>query len=319
MTVPPSGGRRLPVDVDVPDRRGSYRCSDASRLRDEPLTATASTVAAFLLLEEPGPWGPAMLRCLRVPEEVQERARVWERELGLRPLLVRRPERSGRAAGAPRRVFVVNARHGWAETALVASLDEVARWDLTGVRGPEGVGLDRHTQPLLLVCTHGRHDACCAERGRPVATALAARWPEEVWESSHLGGDRFAPNLLVLPGGHTYGRLDPAEAVDVVARHLAGRIDLDRHRGRTVVPWVAQAAEAAVRARLGETDVDAMSSHVLRRDPVGADVVVRVRGQALTVRVDVEANAPARLTCTAPGPVAAPAYRVSVAGWHDGQ
>ncbi len=319
MTGAPPGGRRLPVDVGVPDRRGSYRCSDASRLRDEPLTATASTVRAFLLLEEPGPWGPAVLRCHRVPDGVRDQARAWERDLGLRPLLVRRPERSGRVSGEPRRVFVVNARHGWAQTALVDSLDEVASWDLSGVLGAGGVGLEPHAGPLLLVCTHGRHDACCAERGRPVATALAARWPEEVWESSHLGGDRFAPNLLVLPGGHAYGRLDPPDAVEVVARHLAGKITLDRHRGRTVVPWVAQAAEAAVRARFGETGVDAVSSRVLRRDAAGADVVVRVRGQAVSVRVDVDADAPARLSCTAPRPVAAPAYRISVASWHDGQ
>ena len=100
MTGAPPGGRRLPVDVGVPDRRGSYRCSDASRLRDEPLTATASTVRAFLLLEEPGPWGPAVLRCHRVPDGVRDQARAWERDLGLRPLLVRRPERSGRVSGA---------------------------------------------------------------------------------------------------------------------------------------------------------------------------------------------------------------------------
>ena len=28
------------------------------------------------------------------------------------------------------------------------------------------------TGPLYGVCTHGRHDACCAERGRPVCAAL---------------------------------------------------------------------------------------------------------------------------------------------------
>ena len=47
-------------------------------------------------------------------------------------------------------------------------------------------------EPMLLVCTHGVHDTCCAVRGRPVAAALARRWPEATWECSHVGGDRFA-------------------------------------------------------------------------------------------------------------------------------
>ena len=67
--------------------------------------------------------------------------------------------------------------------------------------------------PILLVCTHGVHDTCCALRGRPVAAALAARWPGQVWECSHVGGDRFAPNVVVLPDGFYYGNLDPETAV----------------------------------------------------------------------------------------------------------
>jgi hypothetical protein len=51
-------------------------------------------------------------------------------------------------------------------------------------------------EPIYLVCTHGRHDACCAVRGRPVAAALAAAYPERTWECSHIGGDRFAANVV---------------------------------------------------------------------------------------------------------------------------
>ena len=46
--------------------------------------------------------------------------------------------------------------------------------------------------PLLLVCTHGRRDACCAQFGRPTAMALARRYGTAVWETTHVGGDRFA-------------------------------------------------------------------------------------------------------------------------------
>lgn len=297
----------LPLSVaDAPADR-AFRCSTASRERGEPLAATASTVPAFLLLEDPGPWGPAVLTCHRVPGRVRRLAAAWEQDLGIRPLLIRRP---GRSTPGPRRVFVANAVHGWCQTALVDSLDDVAELDLSAAISPTGVGLAPHPDPLLLVCTHGRHDACCAERGRPLAAALAKRWPGFVWESSHLGGDRFAANLVTLPDGHYYGRLEPEGAPGIVERHLAGHLDLDHHRGLATRPWVAQAAEAAVRRRLGETRVDAVRTRVQRRGRGWAEVEVTVGGERCVERVDV-GRAPAELlTCTSPSPKGAPTYRV---------
>lgn len=303
---------RLRLTVPDPDAALSraetrYRCSVASEERGEELAGTASTVSAFLLMEEPGPWGPAVLRCLRLPDAVRERAARWERELGLRPLLIRRP---GRSPDSPRRVFVVNARHGWAQSATVDSLDAVAGWNLDAVASPDGVGLTPHPDPLVLACTHGRHDACCAERGRPVARALADAFGDLVWETSHLGGDRFAANLLVLPDGAAYGRLDAASAPGIVRDHLDGRVSLDHFRGRTTASWPAQYAEQVVRERLGETRLAAVSSRVLARDTRKAVVEVSVGGVPREVTVEIGESPEALLTCQAPRPATAPRYRV---------
>ena len=105
---------------------------------------------------------------------------------------------------------------------------------------------------LVLVCAHGSRDQCCSLRGTAVFGALAERLgEEEVWISSHLGGHRFAANVVVLPAGLQFGRLTPAEAPYVVARALGGRIELDRYRGRTAYDAAAQAAESAVRDAAG--------------------------------------------------------------------
>lgn len=321
--APPSGARRLPVGLGSPARAAErgYRCSVASLERGEPLVATASTVSTYLLMEDPGPWGPQILRCLRLPQRLRERAAAWERDLGVRSLLIRRP---GRAVPGPRRVYVVDARRGWARTSLVESLAVVADWDLTGLRSPGGAGLasllEPHANPLLLVCTHGRHDVCCAERGRPVARALAESFGDFVWESSHLGGDRFSPNLLTLPDGHVYGRLDPVRAVDVVAAHLDGRVDLTHHRGRVSVSWPAQYAEQVVRERLRETRRDAVTSRVVARTGEHADVEVTVaagpeRSESRhEIRVAIDAAPPAQLTCRSESPSAAPRYGVCDGG-----
>ena len=158
---------------------------------------------------------------------------------------------------------------------------------------------------LLLVCAHGRHDACCAVRGRPVAAALAARWPAETWECSHVGGDRFAPNLLVLPDGAYYGDLDPASAEQVVEDHLAGAVGTRHLRGVSSGPPAVQAALLGVLERFGPASVrDARGGPPV---PVGEDrweVVVTGSGRLpprCVVTVARSRRPPARLTCRAPG------------------
>jgi hypothetical protein len=120
------------------------------------------------------------------------------------------------------------------------------------------MGLTPQSEPVFAVCTHGRHDACCAERGRPVAAGLAAVHPESTWEVSHIGGDRFAANLLVLPDGLYYGRLEPAAAVGVADAHLGGRVDLEHLRGRSGMAMSLQAAEIELRRYLQEERLGAV-------------------------------------------------------------
>ena len=71
-----------------------------------------------------------------------------------------------------------------------------------------------------------------------------------MWQSSHIGGDRFAGNVVFLPEGLYFGRVEPAEAWPVLDEYLAGRIDLAHYRGRSAYSFAEQAAERA-RARGG--------------------------------------------------------------------
>jgi hypothetical protein len=109
---------------------------------------------------------------------------------------------------------------------------------------------------VLLVCTHGRHDRCCAVRGRPVAHALEQRWPDTTWECSHVGGDRFAANVVVLPSGIYLGRVEPTSAADVVGALLDGTLPAGLVRGRSSLPLPTQAAQEFARERLGRWGVD---------------------------------------------------------------
>lgn len=273
-----------------------FRCAAASLDAGEPLEGTASTVRAFLLVESPGPWGVEATRDSRLPEEVKERLSALEREHEVRPLLVRRP---WRAPARSVQVFAtyVDGAQPWTETASLGDVREVLDLDVAALGGGRSPGLPRHGAPLFLVCTHGRHDACCAERGRPLAAALSAAAPEETWEVSHIGGDRFAANVLVLPEGLYYGRLTPEDAGPFVAGHLAGLLDLDHLRGRSTYPFPVQAAEIFLRRHLREPSRAPLELAARGREGAETRVVFSVPGARWEVRVHTDAEQQRPLTC----------------------
>jgi hypothetical protein len=104
---------------------------------------------------------------------------------------------------------------------------------------------------MFLVCTNGRRDACCALRGRAVLAALSDEHADAAWECTHLGGHRFAGNLVCLPDGIIYGRVTPEDAPRLAAAYRQGRLDPEYLRGRSMLPASAQVAEIELRRRLG--------------------------------------------------------------------
>ena len=170
----------------------------------------------------------------------------------------------------------------WLERLELTDLRELADLDLGAVAtGSGGLGTPV-TGAVFGVCTHGSKDMCCATHGRPVAKALADAAPGRVWETTHLGGDRFAGNVLVLPAGFLYGHVSAATAARLAAASDDGRVLPELLRGRTSVDMRAQVAEIAVRRVTGLHGVDDV-------EPVGEDgtglVIVRAGGARLGVRL----------------------------------
>jgi len=271
------------------------RCAERAQHRGDPLAGSASPVQRWLLVEQPGPWGRDALTGSRIDPAVARALAGRSRDGGFRVLLVRRPGRH-----PPPRVrqwAVVRSTPG-AERAWWGTFGDDRELLTVPVDGSAGTP---STEPAYLVCAHGRHDPCCALRGRPVAAALAARRAEAVWECSHLGGDRFAANLLVLPHGFYYGQLTPARAVQAAMAYEAGTVVPAQLRGRCTFAPPVQAAQHYARAVLDIRSVDALapreavlvSRHTWQVTLSTADghVTVTVREQPW--------SAPALLTCGA--------------------
>jgi hypothetical protein len=276
-------------------------CAADSRACGESPNGTASRARRWVLVEQPGAWGSDALTSSDLPPAVAVRLQELAATLPARVLLLRRP--GGVTRGGTERAVYAGASTpagGWLERIEVDHVDRILDLDLRGVRdGATGtVGGDRLVDPLYLVCTNGKHDPCCAEYGLPVARALDDLVPGRVWECSHVGGDRFAGNLVCLPDGVLYGHLDPDQARAALTAHEGGRVLLDRWRGRSALAFPAQAAEALVRRRLGLERLPVL--HVTRHEAHGArhEVELQHGDERLLAVVEVTRDpTPRALTC----------------------
>ena len=295
---------------------GRPRCSAESLAREEPLFATASLVSAWMLFEQPGAWGPDAVAESAFPETARPLTEAAGR-LGIRTLLIRRRTAEDR----PPLAYLAHSGSPDRPPSLVAGPfsdpTELAGLDIAGLaegRMPEfGHAVE---EPVYLVCTHGRHDICCADKGRPLYRAMSQLRPDQTWEVSHIGGDRFAGNLLVLPRGDYFGRVEPEDAANLVGEYEAERLDLDHHRGRSIHPRLVQAAEHFLRESKGLTGFDDLVVVEYRRSRHDhAEVVFRVPGE-IDYRVQVAARElpqPDYLTCRAEEPGHGVAYdRISL-------
>jgi hypothetical protein len=273
-------------------------CADISRQSGEPLAATASRVEHWLLIEYPGLWSRDVLAGSRLSSRVK---RHLDEQLARLPharlLFIRRPERRGRDR---RLVYVVRTTEqgGDLYRLEIGDYAGLLALDLSDVL--EGAG-ELLSDPLLVVCTHGKRDRCCARYGRPLYERLRDALPDEwLWQSTHLGGDRFAGNLVCLPHGLCYGRVDTGEAWTVLDEYLAGRIALEHYRGRSCHSFPQQAAERAVREATGLSGIDDLRLvSSLNAGPRKWAVRFAAGGRTYEVRVLREDGELTYLTCDA--------------------
>jgi hypothetical protein len=283
------------------------RCSVRSEARGEPMLGTASTVRRWLLIEHEGPWGERPLLDARLPGGLGRELARLGRRLGIRVLLIRRPDRDVVGSG---NCFLISSgpTEPWIERTALASPADVLHLDLSALSRGERPGLEPHAGPLFAVCTHGRHDPCCAERGRPLAQWLSVARPDETWESTHVGGDRFAANLLAFPHGWYFGRVAPDAGSIVADAYVDGRIDLRHARGRSCFPIDVQAAELFLRIERRLEGLDEVAVAGTRRSGTGVTATFDTASGRFQVRLRRSAARPTRLTCHGAEEREAPAF-----------
>ncbi|MGF6883965.1 hypothetical protein ABIA39_003793 [Nocardia sp. GAS34] len=291
-------------------------CSAAAAV-DIPLPGSATRVTGWLCVEQPGAWGRDVIGDEVLGSRITAELAAHTKAAGVRPTLIRRPGRSEFTGARTVLIASTGPRDPWCERLEISDLEQLLDLDLQLLNGPApGIGA-RVTDPVVLVCAHGKRDQCCALLGRPIAAGLAGVYPEQVWECSHTGGHRFAPAMVLLPGGLTYGRVGEDAALDAVAAYSRNDLSLNGFRGRSCYTPVEQVAEIAVLEQLSpdrsstdiELSVASISDAIVSGDPAtfaGAALVTHLDGRRWLVTAHTVAHAPRQASCgAAPKPATA--------------
>lgn len=281
--------------------RERFFCAAESRANGEAVYGTVARICSWLLLEHPSVWRRDAVQDSQVlPPELKRHIRGLPID---RTLLIRQEHDR---AGPLQCIFVQSC--GDPPSASRHIIRDYN--NLFTVQGPG----EPVNELMFAVCTHGRHDKCCAKFGIPVWYAFRDAVGEKAWQCSHVGGDRFAANVIVFPYGIYYGRVLPEHVPEILDRSNAGEVWLPGYRGRSCFPRLVQVAEYFVRSVSGRLRINEFRPvDVLRIAPESTRITFRARSDETLHAVEFAIRPDAwhqRLTCEATEPSAIVQYEL---------
>ncbi|MCY4142383.1 MAG: hypothetical protein OXG08_01665 [Gammaproteobacteria bacterium] len=214
-------------------------CSDLSTAAGENMLGTAPQVDFWILLEYREQWTRKAVDDNELPDPVSswlgDSIAALEKK-GRKPRVqfIRQPRR----ATGPRKLFV-------SESSLLRSMSFSSYLDLTEIDLEQDV-TEAQTSNFYCVCAHASRDLCCSRYGLATWNRLLELSEGRAWQSTHLGGHRFAPNVLVLPQGRLYGRVHLNKVDGFFSKVENGEVDYELLRGRSEFASEAQACECLV-------------------------------------------------------------------------
>ena len=222
-------------------------CSEMSLALNEPMPGTADPTDVWLLLEYNASWAGKANVANTLDRDFLEwwlRVPAMFEGLGLRTRqqFIRQPDIASKGVR-----FIISMVAPYGNETFQFQFEnysEFMRFDWVALLDePENFGEARITESNYFVCTNGKRDICCARLGLKTYLQLRKMLSKRVWQITHLGGHRFAPNVLVLPNPVMYGRVFADDVANFVVQIESGKLDIDRVRGRPLYEPAAQAAE----------------------------------------------------------------------------
>jgi hypothetical protein len=253
------------------------RCSAWTRSNHVSPIGSAGSYRGYLLVEIPMPWPQdigdtplvSSIRDIVGPSGLRVQAMLDLKSRRRRVTAYLNPSPTG-FAGFERRQAEYGDDFAGDVEALLA--DQPDPGGAASAASPSGVPAEVRD---VLVCIHGRRDFCCGSLGAELAVSLANQsLPAGVrlWRTSHTGGHRFAPNVIVLPEGTLWAYADEALVERVLTRTGSVAEVVDHYRGCSGLP--APEVQALEREVLLQVGWDLLDRH--RTGEVTADGLVRL-------------------------------------------
>jgi len=225
-------------------------CAYLAGLLGDSLVGTANETAAWILLEHAGPWGKDALADSGLGVGLVAEIKRRMAATGARVQLVAPPPDT-----SPSWLYLAAdpgcGQEPWLAQMACSSPDDVLRLDFAGlVAGIAPPGAQPVTGPLYAVCANEMSDPCCGRAGPPVLAAATSLVGSRCRKTAHLGGHKYAANMMVFPPGLCFGRLGPLSVLDVIAAAEDGQIHLGQYRGRAAYRSPDQAAEHFLRVEV---------------------------------------------------------------------
>lgn len=230
-----------------------HNCSRISTDHKEPWLGTASPAKLWIAISHPKPWGASALASIDIGELNRKHLTTI---FGICP---------------DSRVQVITQDDSTAKILFfavafendqrlyrfpLACYDDIQNFSWQSmIDGDKAYDQYLTTEPIYLVCTNDQHDPCCGRVGQ--ALFEEAKSNHHVWQSSHLGGDRFAANVVSLPQGNYYRRVTSDGFKKIIEAEKQSLLDLQHFAGRSCYARIEQVAyyyllEAQTEAKINQ-------------------------------------------------------------------
>lgn len=223
-------------------------CSIDAQTNGAPLAGTAAYSDVWLLLEYAGPWRAKALEDNELPPHVNAWLHEQTAACNGRALFIKRKQ--AYRDGIRFYVAVTTPGDDQLYAYAAGSYDDLLDIDVRDIL--DGFAQGQLTQEkLMLVCTNGKRDRCCAKFGLPIYQEFLQHPNLSTWQTTHIGGHRYAPTAVTFPTGIVYGYLDNKVVGRTALFIDDDRIRLSHYRGRTGLQGPLSAADFLLRSELG--------------------------------------------------------------------
>jgi len=169
---------------------------------------------------------------------------------------------------------------------LLNDHEDILKLDLAGLIENGDIEGSATDEKLAIICTHGSYDSCCGKYGVQVYNELKESKELTVWMTTHVGSHRFSANMVMLPEGIYYGRVDTDNVWEIVKAHNKEEIFLDCFRGRCCHSQPSQVSDFFLRRELKKYGIYDIRCKYERDRDINIAVEFKIEGEDLAYSVN---------------------------------